>query len=220
MHFTGFMTMTEFFFLQQNITFDSHGNLLAQISNAVAGSTPFYLLEQDEEKEQISIDGDSDQDTVSEEKIAVSHHIANTATTTRRSLCPLLAKSKKLCKDICDRLCRATLAVSEQSDHTTPPLFTTTHRHVDWDLAVLEHKFRDGDDLHALLAWLYRNLEIRARSDELLLPVMEGLDGQKEAELLAQRLKGGNWWIEGDESEDLRNTVIDLLERKFGHMDL
>ncbi|GIZ45572.1 hypothetical protein CKM354_000873200 [Cercospora kikuchii] len=205
---TELMTMTDFFLLQQDITFDSHGNLQAQVDDAVYNSTSFYI--QDHEEEEDSIDSDSDQDTVSDEQTTA----ARVDTTPRRPLCLFIIKGKKLCKGICHRLSRSAPSASQQGQ-TSTPLLPTTSSYIDWDLAVLEHNLSGIGDLGDLIAWLYRNLDIREQINGLWWPVMQECKGEEGAELLLKRLGSGSWWIAGDESGELKDTVVDVLGRRL-----
>ncbi|PPJ50345.1 hypothetical protein CBER1_05913 [Cercospora berteroae] len=203
------MTMTDFFLLQQDITFDSHGNLQAQVYDAVYNSTTIYIPEDEEEGGYV--DSDSEQDTVSDEETTVAH----IKTTPQRPLCLFIIKGKKLCKDICNRLSRSCSTTSEEVQ-TSAPLLPTSSNYIDWDLAVLEHNLSGIGDLDDLLPWLYLNLDIREQINGLWWPAMQEVKGEEGAELMLQRLQSGSWWIAGDESGDLRDTVVDVLGRRTG----
>lgn len=202
--------MTDFFFHQQDITFDSNRDLQAQVYDAVYNSTTFHIPQREEQQE--SIDSDSEQDTVSDEETTPAH----IETTPQRPLCLLIIKGKKLCKGICNRLSRSASSASQQGQ-TSTPLLPTTSSYIDWDLAVLEHNLSGIGDLGDLIAWLYRNLDIREQINGLWWPVMQECKGEEGAELLLKRLGSGSWWIAGDESGELKDTVVDVLGRRPGH---
>ena len=202
--------MTDFFFHQQDITFDSHGNLQAQIYDAVHKSTSFDVP--DDEEEDTSTDSDSQQDTVSDEQTTATHIEA----TQQRPLCLVIIKGKKLCKGICNRISRSASSASQQGQ-TCTSLLPTSISYIDWDLAVLEHNLSGIGDLDSLLAWLYRNLDIREQVNGLWWPVMQEYKGEEAAGFLVQRLGSGSWWIAGDESGELRDTVVDVLGRRPDH---
>ncbi|CAK1364424.1 unnamed protein product [Cercospora beticola] len=204
------MTMTDFFFHQQDITFDSHGNLQAQVYDAVYNSTSFYIA--DHQEEEGSIDSDPDQDTVSDEQTTGSH----IETTQLRPLCLFVVRGRRLYKGIRNRLSRSASSASQQGQ-TNAPLLPTPSNYVDWDLAVLEHNLSGIDDIGDLLTWLYRNLDIREQVNGLWWPVMQESKGEEGAGLLLQRLESGTWWIAGDESGELRDTVVDVLGRRPDH---
>ncbi|WPB04676.1 uncharacterized protein RHO25_009322 [Cercospora beticola] len=204
------MTMTDFFFHQQDITFDSCGNLQAQVYDAVYNSTTFYIA--DHQEEEGSIDSDPDQDTVSDEQTTGSH----IETTQLRPLCLFVVRGRRLYKGIRNRLSRSASSASQQGQ-TNAPLLPTPSNYVDWDLAVLEHNLSGIDDIGDLLTWLYLNLDIREQINGLWWPVMQECKGEEGVALLLQRLESGTWWIAGDESGELRDTVVDVLGRRPDH---
>ena len=96
-------------------------------------------------------------------------------------------------------------------------------RYVDWDLVIIHHAC-NRTTLWSFILWIHLHIDIREYFGGLATPVKRPRVPRKElcrrayANTLATRLSSGIWWVEGDASGGIKETIIDELNRKLGGM--